>query len=127
MTHLFEGVPTLRGGWAEDLARRFLQQQGLLAVEQNYRCRRGEIDLIMRDQTTIVFVEVRYRKRVDFGTGAESVDKRKQRKLIAAAQYFLGSHSRIASAPCRFDVVAISGGGDAPAVSWIPNAFEAPW
>lgn len=127
MTHLFEGVPTLRGGWAEDLARRFLQQQGLLTIEQNYRCRRGEIDLIMRDQTTIVFVEVRYRKRVDFGTGAESVDKRKQRKLIAAAQYFLGSHSRIASAPCRFDVVAISGGGDTPAVSWIPNAFEAPW
>lgn len=127
MTRFPEDVPPLRGGWAEDLARRFLQQKGLTLLKQNYRCRRGEIDLIMRDQSAIVFVEVRYRRRVDFGSGVESVDKRKQRKLIAAAQYFLGSHSGTYSAPCRFDVVAVSGLGSSPSLSWIPNAFETSW
>lgn len=127
MTRIQEGVPLSRGGWAEDHARRFLQQNGLLLLKQNYRCRRGEIDLIMRDQRTIVFVEVRYRRRDDFGSGAESVDKHKQRKLIAAAQYFLGRHAALLSAPCRFDVVDVSGLGSAPLLSWIPNAFEASW
>lgn len=122
-----EGATPLRGNWAEKLARHFLQKKGLTLLKQNYRCRRGEIDLIMRDQGAIVFVEVRYRSRGDFGTGAESVDRRKQRKLIAAAKYFLGSHSAIASAPCRFDVVALAGADGTPTLTWIPNAFEASW
>lgn len=127
MTRDPEGAPSVRGGWAEDLARRFLQQQGLTPLKQNYRCRLGEIDLIMRHQATIVFVEVRYRSRADFGGGIESVDKRKRKKLIAAAQYFLGNDSGAWSAPCRFDVVAVSGFGSSPSLSWIPNAFEAVW
>lgn len=120
------GSPPKRGGWAEDLARRFLQNEGLTLLEQNYRCRRGEIDLIMRDRSAIVFVEVRYRSRSDFGSGAESVNRRKQQKLIAAAQYFLGNHAGDCSTPCRFDVVEIAGLGSDPSLSWIRNAFEVP-
>jgi putative endonuclease len=127
MTHIPDGGAPVRGGWAEDLARRFLQQKGMTPLKQNYRCRRGEIDLIMRHEDTIVFVEVRYRSRSDFGSGAESVDKRKQKKLVATAQYFLGSHAATVSAPCRFDVVAISGFGSSLSLSWIPNAFDVSW
>ncbi|MGF1612931.1 MAG: YraN family protein [Gammaproteobacteria bacterium] len=127
MSGVFEQVAPSRGGWAEDLARHFLQQQGLTPLKQNYRCRLGEIDLILRDQNTLVFVEVRYRRRSDFGSGAESVDKRKQRKLIAAAQHFLGRHGGATSPPCRFDVIAVSGFNDSPSLSWIRNAFEVSW
>lgn len=120
-----EGGSLVRGGWAEDLAQRFLQQKGLIALQQNYRCRRGEIDLIMRDQGAIVFVEVRYRRRSGFGSGAESVTKHKQKKLVATAQYFLGSYGGGSSVPCRFDVVSITGSGSSLSLTWIPNAFEA--
>ena len=63
-----------RGRWAEDLACKHLIDHGLVLVTRNYRCRYGEIDLIMRDGRTIAFVEVRLRSRIDYGTGAESVD-----------------------------------------------------
>lgn len=120
--------PARRGGWAEDLAQGFLQRKGLALLARNYRCRFGEIDLIMQERDTMVFVEVRYRARTDFGCGAESVDWRKQRKLVATARHYLRSHSRGSSIPvCRFDVVALSSVGQSPTVSWIRNAFEASW
>src|SRR3546814_12710077 len=68
---------------------------------------RGELDLVMLDGDTVVFVEVRYRKNTQWGGALDSIDARKRQKLIFAAQYFLQIESRWADYPCRFDVVAI--------------------
>ena len=110
------------GEQAEELACRYLQTQGLRLVTRNHRCRRGEIDLIMEDGESLVFVEVRYRASARFGSAAESVDARKRTRLIAAAGHFLQQQRR--NRPCRFDVVAISGAAE-PDLQWITNAFEA--
>ncbi|KAA6186636.1 YraN family protein [Thiohalocapsa marina] len=112
-------TPGQTGDAKEALARRFLEQQGLQHVAHNVRCRLGEIDLVMRDAQTLVFVEVRYRRSERFGGAAASVDWRKQRKLSAAARYFL--QRRQIDLPCRFDVVAITAGDH---IDWIKHAFE---
>lgn len=85
------------------------------------RSRFGEIDLIMEDGATLVFVEVRYRARSDYGGAAASVTTAKRRRLQRAIGVYLTRHPRAASRPLRADVVAISGTGD---IEWIPNAFE---
>jgi putative endonuclease len=95
----------------------------MLATNQRYRM--GELDLVMRDGETVVFVEVRYRRSDGFGGSAPSVDAAKQRKIVLAAQCFLVEHPELARAPCRFDVVAVDGAADAPRVEWIRNAFDA--
>ncbi len=107
-----------KGNDAEALAADFLTRSGLVLVDTKFRCKGGEIDLIMKDGEQLVFVEVRYRKGTRFGTAVESVDRRKQRKLTLAAQYYLQSNE--ADLPCRFDVVGISGNG---AVEWVRDAF----
>jgi putative endonuclease len=113
------------GQAAEAYACEHLKQNGLTLISKNYRCKRGEIDLIMRDQDTTVFVEVRYRRSQRFGSGAESVNHHKQRKLLAAADTYLQQHPRAAKAPCRFDVVSLSLQGDTPQLEWIRDAFQA--
>lgn len=112
-----------RGQDAEHRARTYLEKRGLTLLTQNYRSRLGEIDLIMQDQDNLVFVEVRYRYREAFGSGAESVDRRKQSKLIACAQDYLQRHPKIADQPCRFDVVSIGGPDAHREIDWIRNAF----
>lgn len=102
----------------ERLAESFLMRQGLRLVARNHRCRFGEIDLILRDAAILVFVEVRFRRSTRFGSPAETVDNRKQRRLIAAASHYLHSHPSVL--PCRFDVVAISGQNQ---IHWIKHAF----
>jgi putative endonuclease len=109
---------------AETLACNFLRARGLALVERNYRSRFGEIDLIMDDRDCLIFVEVRYRRQAGYGSGAESVDPRKQARLIACARHYLMRHPLAARRPCRFDVVAI-GGGARPAIEWIADAFAA--
>jgi putative endonuclease len=97
-----------------------LQQRGLKLVARNYRSRFGEIDLIMRDGETLVFVEVRLRGSKDFGGAAASIDARKQAKLISTAQLYLATLAHIP--PCRFDAVLL----DSPDnVEWVKNAFGA--
>lgn len=91
---------------AEDTAARYLQQHGLKLLDRNYRCRFGEIDLILQDQKTLVFVEVRLRGNQDFGGAAASIDAHKQAKLIRAAQHYLAGLSHVP--PCRFDAVLLS-------------------
>ncbi len=113
-----------RGAWAEDLACRHLLDQGLRLVSRNYRCRHGEIDLVMLDATTIAFVEVRLRSRTDFGSGAESVDARKQARLLSSAEHYLQRHATLL-ADCRFDVVSIRRSGNSYQLEWIRNAFTA--
>jgi len=111
-----------RGLLAEQHAARYLQQQGLQLLAQNYRCRAGEIDLVMQDGDTLVFVEVRLRSNPAFGGAAASIDNRKQQRIIRTAQHYLGTLPR---APrCRFDAVLMEDPQDAR-LQWLKNAFEA--
>ena len=96
-----------------------------MLVTRNYRCRRGEIDLVMRDTDTLVFVEVRRRRSRAFGGGLESVDARKRARLIAAAEHYLVRKRIGDERPCRFDVVAIDGPYPHVTVEWICGAFDA--
>jgi putative endonuclease len=109
------------GQQAEQQACRFLQRQGLHHVTSNYACRHGEIDLVMEHADTLVFVEVRYRGNSRHGSGAESITRHKQRKLIRTAEHFLQQHPAQANRPCRFDVVSIAGQAEKPC--WLQDAF----
>lgn len=119
-----------QGARVEALARDFLQRHGLKPVAANANYRGGELDLVMRDGDTLVFVEVRYRRSAGnassgFGGGAVSVDANKRRKLVHAATQFLAAHREYARAPCRFDVIDASGVSDAPEFVWLRDAFRA--
>jgi len=109
-----------RGRNAELLAAQFLEGNGMRIVARNWRCRMGEIDLIARDRETVVFVEVRQRASRAFGGAAESIDAAKRRKLVAAANLYIGS--RGSNAPCRFDAVLLDGEGR---IEWLRDAFRA--
>lgn len=109
----------LAGQIGEDQALVYLQQQGLQLVERNFRCKGGEIDLIMQDGAALVFVEVRKRSAKKFGGAAASVTKVKQRRLIIAAQIYLQRYRM--PPPCRFDVLALDDG----TMTWLKNAFDA--
>jgi putative endonuclease len=116
------------GARYENVALAHLQRAGLVLIARNYHCRHGEIDLVMRERDTIVFVEVRYRRAGAagaFGDGIDSVHAGKRAKLVRAAGAFLADHPRLTQCACRFDVVAIAAGVDAPSLDWCRNAFEA--
>lgn len=106
------------GADAEDAALAFLRGQGLRLLARNYRCRFGEIDLIMNEGNTLVFVEVRMRKNAGFGSAAESITARKQKRIIAAARHYLAQVQAVPN--CRFDAVLLC--ADDP-VEWIRDAF----
>jgi putative endonuclease len=108
----------IRGESAEEQAHKFLINKGLTPVCRNYRCKQGELDLIMTDHQTLVIIEVRFRKTDQYGSAAETVTRAKQSRIIAATHIYLSSHK--ADRPVRFDVIAISGNGN---VEWIQNAF----
>ncbi|MGC2047292.1 MAG: YraN family protein [Gallionella sp.] len=112
----------MSGAQAELWAAQYLQQQGLRPIAQNYRGRFGEIDLIMQDGPSLVFIEVRLRRNADFGGAAASIDIRKQQRIIRTAQQYLAGLKQIP--PCRFDVVLMD---DAQGhnVQWLRNAFDA--
>ena len=114
-----------RGDAAEAAALAMLQARGLQLLARNAASRGGELDLVMRDGTTVVFVEVRYRASQRYGGGAASVDAGKRRRLVHAAHAFLAAHPQMADAPCRFDVVDADGDPDAPSLSWLRAAFDA--
>lgn len=108
-----------RGRHAEQRARTFLEDQGLRLLECNYRCRAGEIDLIMQDGESLVFVEVRLRTHPGFGGALMSVDRFKRAKLIACAQHYLQTSQSACAA--RFDVIAIDAD---ERLDWVRNAFD---
>ncbi|MFK7912925.1 MAG: YraN family protein [Pseudomonadales bacterium] len=96
------------GAAAESAATRYLELRGLQIVQRNFRCRLGEIDIVAWDKQELVFVEVRLRNNLQFGSGAESVTAAKQRKLARAARYYLLTQSRANPDPiCRFDVLSL--------------------
>ncbi len=115
------------GQLAEQIACDYLQQHGLVLLEQNYHCRRGEIDLIMRDDETLVFVEVRARRSDRFGSALESITVDKQSRIIATAQHYL-QQNRLQQ-NCRFDVVTLRISPTADSQQhqisdWIRDAFQ---
>lgn len=101
----------------------FLQSQGLALIERNYRCRSGEIDIIMHHRNELVFVEVRYRKSNAYGGAQESITPNKQRKIRSSAETFLQKHTDKGHGGCRFDVMAVSGDALDYQFDWIRNAF----
>ncbi|QLD32432.1 YraN family protein [Mannheimia varigena] len=108
-----------QGSFYEQKARVFLEQQGLRFVAANQYFKGGELDLIMQDGQTIVFVEVRQRKSDRYGSAVESIDYRKQQKWQNAANmWLLKQNQSLDTANCRFDVVAFD--GEQPPL-WIPN------
>ena len=107
-----------RGRQAEDAALAYLLAQGLLLVQRNYLCRGGELDLIMRDGASVVFVEVRLRSGARFGGALASITPAKQRRMVLAAQTWLQGQKALP--PCRFDALAIDGGH----ISWLRNILD---
>jgi putative endonuclease len=110
------------GNRGENLACEYLKRNGLKILEENYRTRWGEIDLIAREGDTLVFVEVKTRTQKRFGSPLEAVTTDKQRRIIRMAQTFL-AEKRLGDIASRFDVIGIDLTNGSPRIDWIPNAF----
>lgn len=111
------------GREAEVHALAYLKAAGLQLIARNYRCRAGELDLVMLEGKTLVLIEVRYRSNDQYGGAAASVTYSKQRRLINAARHLLTTRADLRKYPARFDVVAISSLSDS-VVEWIKGAFS---
>lgn len=122
-----------RGHRAETRAAEYLSQEGLELIDRNVRAGRGEIDLIMMDGTTLVFVEVRARKTGAWVSAAESISSSKRQKVIETAERLLAEKPAWRRCSCRFDVVAVhlASGSDSTdtnepdEINWIKDAFQA--
>lgn len=111
------------GEHAEKTALNYLEKHGLTLVAKNYHSRRGEIDLIMEDKDTLVFIEIRYRKSAKYGSALESVNTQKQSRIIHTAQTYIQKNASNYSA-YRFDVVALKPNNDTIDIDWIKDAFQ---
>lgn len=120
-------LPVLRGRalgqHMETLACRYLEHQGLLLRARNHHARYGELDLVMTDQDTYVFVEVRYRQHIQHGSPLDSITPYKRQRLILAARHYLMRQAL--DVPCRFDIVGLSGSIHTPDIAWLRHAFDA--
>ncbi|SFV69471.1 Predicted endonuclease distantly related to archaeal Holliday junction resolvase [hydrothermal vent metagenome] len=112
------------GNKVEDYALKYLKNKGLSLIERNYLTKYGELDLVMLDNNTLVFIEIRYRKKSDFGSAVETVNLKKQKKIINTAEYFLNEYEQYQHYDCRFDVLGVDNILKYKNVSWIKNAFE---
>ena len=111
-----------KGATGERIALAFLKKAGMSVVTTNYRSRFGEIDIICRNKTDLIFVEVRLRSNQNFGSAAETVNIHKQRKIIKTAQAFLLNYPTLNTLFMRFDVIGINAESN---IEWIKGAFEA--
>ena len=121
-----------RGRQAESRAAGYLARSGMTLVQRNFRCKLGEIDLIMLDRDELVFVEVKYRSSDRFGNSLDYVSRQKQLKLKKAALFYLQKHPQYAAHPFRFDVVGIAPPPagcepEATRFNWVRNALELDW
>lgn len=116
------------GQKAESEALKYLQSYGLKLIAQNFSCKCGEIDIIMHDDEYLVFIEVRYRKHIHYGHPFETIDYRKQQKIINSVQYYLLKYPHAAQYPCRIDAVAIYSSSKASGmenkIEWVQNAIQ---
>jgi putative endonuclease len=113
------------GAAFEQHACRELERAGLKLLARNYTTRHGELDLVMREGETVVFVEVRHRVRASHGDAAASITATKQIRLIQTAQLWLADHPQHAQRTCRFDVISYDGPVDGAQMHWLRGAFEA--
>lgn len=109
------------GRWGEELAAHYLERRGLRVLQRNLRTPVGEIDILARDGKTLVFVEVKTRRSLAFGSPQEAVGPTKRRQILRAAQWHLSSVATGTSV--RFDVVAILAAAGEPVIEHIVNAF----
>lgn len=110
----------------ESVAARHLAEHGLVILERGYRCRLGELDIVCRDASTLVIVEVRSRATGAYVGALETVDARKRRKIVAAARHYLMRHPQWNERPVRFDVIAFDATNtDSPVLHWVRSAFDA--
>lgn len=107
----------------EKTAESFLRTNGLKLLQRNFTSRFGEIDLIMEDEKTIVFIEVKYRTNNQHGSGAEAVTYQKQGKISRTAAWFLAKNPHRAEQFCRFDVISIDPFKTDQGINWIKDAF----
>lgn len=113
-----------KGQLTESYAQQYLSKQGLTFIERNFHSRQGEIDLIMLDGDTYVFIEVKYRKSKEFGGAIAAVSASKQKKIKQCITFYLHQSSlNEYNTPCRVDVVALEGDITQPDVTWLKNAF----
>lgn len=117
-THRSRTSQQIKGQAGEDAALAYLLAQGQTLLQRNFRCKGGEIDLVMQENQVLVFVEVRRRANLRHGGAAASVTRSKQARLILAAQIYLQRY-RMPPA-CRFDVIAIDG----EHLEWLQNAID---
>jgi putative endonuclease len=113
------------GARIEQAVRNYLEKHGLSFVCKNFRTRLGEIDLIMREQETLVFIEVRYRRSDKYGSPIETVTYSKRKKLVKAAKIYLQRQGLLDQKPCRFDIVGVT--QNATKFEWIKDAFWERW
>lgn len=119
-------MASVTGTIVEGIAINFLQQQQVQILHKNFSCKIGEIDIIAQDQVDLIFIEVRFRKSAAYGSAAESIDWRKQQKILQTAQFYLQKFGAASNhIQCRFDVVAISNSVQTPHIEWIKDAFHA--
>ncbi|MCH7695320.1 MAG: YraN family protein [Proteobacteria bacterium] len=114
-----------RGRLAEEKAFSFLKKNGLKPLERNYTTTRGEIDIIMQDGETIVFIEVRARTQNNIVDALETIDRRKCSNIIYASEHYLQKHKKTNRSICRFDIIILAGPLKIAKIEWIKNAFEA--
>lgn len=114
-----------KGQHYEEQAAEFLQQAGLKVLERNFSCKLGEIDIICKQQNTLVFVEVRYRRSARFGSASASITAAKQRRLLRTAALFLQRRHSATPPPCRFDVITFhrSQSRQEDEIQWLKNAI----
>ena len=112
------------GRRAEQQAAEYLRGQGLTALLANYRCRLGELDLVMQEGEILVIVEVRRRATRNFGGAAASITRRKQRRIALAARHLLLTHGALRCYPIRFDVVTLEPAGAGTRIEWLRDAFR---
>lgn len=111
------------GKSGEEYTARIVQEAGLRIVELNYRCPKGEMDIIARDAETLVFIEVRTRQSSFRGWGEESITRKKAQRLQAIASFYVLQQGYKCWPPMRFDVVAIRWIGENPEINWIKAAL----
>ena len=112
------------GRQAENLALDYLKAQGLKEITRNYRCRMGEIDLVMQDGECLIFAEVRFRNQNRHVSAVGSVDHHKQRKIIRTAAAFLGRYPQFSNCTVRFDVIGLDKTANKTSLRWVRDAFR---
>ena len=116
--------PSTVGSQFEKGAEDFLNENDLQTLRRNYKCKFGEVDLIMEEHGFLVFVEVRFRRNNSFGGPLESITLAKQKRVIRSASYFLSMEPKFQNHPCRFDVVGVTQNNTQFVYDWIRDAFS---